>query len=246
MTTPTTSTTTTTISMMKNEEGDDETMIIQNHFYMFLLFWSIAWIRTKISSSNSNSSSKDDKNHFCNNHALLDFKNIVGMFIASISLYNGSNNNINTIIHDINDSMVISWFSSFFIIDLFDCIYRADGIYTIHAIISLGLCYLNTIPKYYQLQLASKGSYTELSSIFLTKWKLSKRKSHFQLFCSVFFFCRLVWVPIFFLKAWHEVHLDGFVIYTSGAFYVLQLGFFYKMMNILFCYKEDKEKLKGE
>ena len=200
------------------------------YFFIFLTFWTIAWVATK-------HLKKNDKNHFAENGPLLTFNHVFGMILSSISLYYNDHEST------FNESIVIFWFTSYFIIDLFDCLYRKDITFTIHALLSIGLCYINSMEKYYGLRTASLGSFTELSSPFLWKWKQSKKKLDFVIFAIVFFGCRLVWVPVFMYSAYERLHgeMDGFVIYTTLAFYGLQLVFFYKIVKLLVNYRNDND-----
>ena len=201
---------------------------IPSQFYVFLGFWSVTWIATKVHDP-------DNKGHFSDNGALLTFSNITGMTMAAMSLY-------------FNDEKVfmeansLFWFATYFIVDLLDCLYRRDVTFTIHALITLGLCGVNCTPKFYNLRIASQGSFTELSSPLFWRWKKSKEKVDFQIFVFVFFMCRLVWVPIFVTRASKIVDLGQAAYYVTGAFYMLQLGFFSKSVKILMDYKEGKSK----
>ncbi len=197
-------------------------------FYAFLFLWSSLWIITKIRSP------AGDKNHFGENLFLITGNHVVGMTFATLSLYFDDETKF-------RESILLSWYASYFVVDLLDCIYRGDVVFSIHAVLSLALSRINYLPKYYFLRTGSKGAFTELSSFFLSKWKKSKKKIDFQIFTVVFFFCRLVWVPVFMVGAAKVVDIDGFVIYATVAFYLLQLLFFGKMVVILFNYKEGKK-----
>ncbi len=201
---------------------------IPTQFYVFLTFWSLAWITTKLKNPNN-------EGHFSANGALLSFSNITGMIMSAVSLYF----NDEEIFMEANSLL---WFASFFIVDLFDCLYRKDAIYTIHAIITLALCGVNCTPKFYNLRIASQGSFTEISSPYLWIWKNSKKKVDFQIFALLFFLCRIVWVPVFVTRASRIVDLGTAAYYVTGAFYLLQLIFFYKIVAMLLNYKEDKGK----
>lgn len=200
---------------------------IPSTFYPFLFFWASIWFGTKIVASK-----KED--HFDN--AYVSTLNVsVGMTIAVLSLYFDDE-------EILLESTTISWFAAFFIMDLVDCINRRDIVFTIHAILSLGLCRINMTPKYYNLRMASQGSFAELSTPFLWRWKNTKAKTDFHIFGVIFFFCRLVWVPVFITKASRLIKIDDLVLYISGAFYLLQLGFFVKIIQILSNYKAGKGK----
>lgn len=196
------------------------------HFYVFLLFWTIAWITTKLTSKPS-----PTNNHFSENIPLLTFNNIFGIVLASLSLY-FNNEEI------FSESIVISWFIAFFIIDLLDCLKRKDIVFTIHALITLALCYINTIPKYFVLRIASLGTFCETSSPFLWRWKKTKKKSDFQIFSVVFALCRLVWVPVYMIRCSKLVDFDDWVILATVLFYLLQLAFFFQIVTILLNYRE--------
>ncbi len=196
------------------------------HFYVFLLFWTIAWITTKLRCKQSPENKK-----FSENGILLTFNNFAGIVLASLSLY-FNNEEI------FSESIVISWFTAFFIIDLFDCLFRKDIVFTVHALMTLILCYINTIPKYYGLRMASLGTYCETSSPFLWKWKWTKKKSDFQIFTVIFFLCRLVWVPLYMIRYSQLVDFDDWVILATVLFYLLQVAFFFQMVRMLLNYRE--------
>mmetsp|Transcript_154 Transcript_154/g.223 ORF Transcript_154/g.223 Transcript_154/m.223 type:complete len:212 (+) Transcript_154:1519-2154(+) len=205
-------------------------------FYAFTVLWSLLWAVTKIRAP------KDKKDHFSENLFLLTGNQVVGLMLSILSLYFDEETYM-------RESTVLSWYGSFFIVDLLDCVYRKDVVFFIHAVLSLTLCRVNFLPKYYGLRTGSKGVFTELSTLFLNKWKKSKKKIDFQMFAVVFFFCRLCWVPFFMIRAAKEVDMDGFVICASVAFYLLQVVFFGKIITILRNYKEkakDGEKPKEE
>jgi len=198
-------------------------------FYAFLALWSLVWIVTKVRSS------EDDKNHFASNISLLTVNQIVGITMGALSLYFNDETMM-------KESTMLSWYCSFFVVDLLDCIYRRDMIYSIHAVLALVLGRANFIPKYYHLRTGSKGAMIELSTLFYYRWKATKKKVDFQIFSVVFFFCRLVWIPVFTTRAAQEIDMDGFVIYASVALYILQLGFFGKIIKVLSNYKEKSKE----
>ena len=197
-------------------------------FYVFLTFWLSAWIASRIYAPT-------DEGHFSNNGLLLSFNHVTGMTIAIISLY-------------FNDEKIfmeancVLWFTSFFIVDFLDCLHRKDVVYTFHAIFSLILCRLICKPRFYNLRLASLGSFVELSSLFLWRWKKTKKKSDFQLFAFVFFVCRFVWPPIVILRTSRIVDLGSTEYIMIGAYFLMQSGFFYKIVNVLLNYEEGKSK----
>ena len=200
---------------------------IPSTFYPFLLLWASLWLGTKILFPK-----KID--HFDNGY-LMTFNVVVGMTIATFSLYFDDEETL-------SESTTIAWFAAFFIIDLVDCINRRDIVFAIHAILTLGLCRINLIPKYYSLRMGSQGSFLELSTPFLWRWKKTKAKTDFKIFGVIFFFCRLVWVPVFMTRAMKLIEVDDLILYFTGVFYLLQLAFFFKIVLILSSYKEKKGK----
>jgi hypothetical protein len=194
-------------------------------FYPLLAFWLTSWLVTKIASPKN-------VNHFDNNAFLMTLGHVGGMSIAAASLYFNDDDII-------PETLTISWFASFFIADLWDCLYRKDAVFTVHALMSLTLCQINCGPKYLMARTSSKGSFTELSSPFYTKWKKTKSKVDFQIFTIIFFFCRLVWVPYFLIDSAKVIQLEGISLYGSVMFFIMQVFFFLKMLNILINYKDD-------
>mmetsp|Transcript_6245 Transcript_6245/g.7912 ORF Transcript_6245/g.7912 Transcript_6245/m.7912 type:complete len:215 (+) Transcript_6245:148-792(+) len=205
-----------------------ETKELPKSFGVSLSFWIMAYVGSYIHDPKN-------KDHFGENPYLMSLNSIVGPFLAALSLYYSDEETFSEII-------ILSWFSAFFIVDLVDCFIRKDFVFSFHAIISLVLVSVNCTPKYYDLRIASKGSFTELSTPFLHKWKMSKKKRDFQVFAVIFFFCRLVWTPIFVTQAFQILDYDYYVLGATAAFYILQLGFFGKIVSLLMNYKDKKDK----
>lgn len=136
----------------------------------------------------------------------------------------------------LKEVFLLSWTQGYFIIDLLYSIGDKDIPFTFHAISSLGLSILNSTGKLYALNATSKGFLCELSSPFYQKWMKTKKKSHFQQFCFMFFVFRIVYIP-FFLYTCRE-GITRTVAMGSAAFYVLNLIWFVKGLKMLLNYKE--------
>jgi hypothetical protein len=139
----------------------------------------------------------------------------------------------------LKESFLLSWTQGYFIIDLLYCIGDKDIPFTFHAICSLGLTILNSSSgKLYALNANSKGFLCELSSPFYQRWVKSKKKSHFQQFCFMFFVFRIVYIPIFLYSC--REGITKTVAFGSAAFYLLNFAWFLKGLKMLLNYKEKK------
>jgi len=156
--------------------------------------------------------------------------------ISSISLYFNNEGTFRELIP-------IYFSRGYFLVDFYDCIQRRDWVFSAHAVITLMLNIgTHTSPIHYAIRSASKGFLTEISSPVYRYWTVSKSYTAYVLFYLLFFACRLVWVPIFLKKAFQVAGYD-WLLYASVAFYVLNLGFFVQMTNILLHY--DTKRVKG-
>ena len=154
-----------------------------------------------------------------------------GLSLASIGL----------IVRDENilkESVILDFSFGYFVADLLVCLFKRDYVFIVHALVSMGLNYVCRQPAYYALRCGSQGFMTELSTLPYLFWQKSKKKSLFQVFVGVFFLCRIVWTPIFLRNTFSKVETDTVALLCSGAFYILQMGFFSKMISILKNYKE--------
>ena len=78
---------------------------------------------------------------------------------------------------------------------------------------------------------------------FLNYWKTHKTYNTYLIFFTSFAICRIVWVPIFAYNT-YMIHLNGqfdYLIYPTVVFYLLQLAWFGKMIQMLWNYKSPEE-----
>ena len=162
---------------------------------------------------------------------------IGGLLLASIGLCFKDENIL-------KESVVLDFSLGYFVADLIVCLEKRDYVFIVHALVSMGLNYVCRQPAYYALRCGSQGFMTELSTIPYLFWQKTKKKSIYQVFVGVFFLCRIVWTPLFLRNTFSVVGIDTMPLLFSLGFYILQLGFFSKMISILKNYKEeDKPKL---
>ena len=144
----------------------------------------------------------------------------------------------------------ILWSVGYFVVDLFDCMYRMDVQYTFHAAVCLTLgCANYCSPLLQQLRMNSKATMCELSTPFMHWAKLTRKPIHFALFGMVFTLCRIVWLPVMMKQLrnaglpWSDVRLLGMI-----AFYCLNLYWYWKIIAILFAgsSKQQEEMVKKE
>jgi len=135
------------------------------------------------------------------------------------------------------EHIVLCWTAGFFFADLIDCSVRRDTMFFVHAIVGLALLYSCWNSPFYAQRAGSRGFFVELSSPFYHAWKTSKTKTKFRLFCFSFFLCRIVYTPIFLNKM--NVTQNSFAILASIAFYLMNLAWFAKGMQMLYNYKES-------
>jgi hypothetical protein len=174
--------------------------------------------------------------HSYDQNAMIHASHAIGVVIlSSLSLYF----NDETVFREL---IPIAFSRGYFLVDLWDCIKRKDWVFTFHAVISLTLNVgTHLSPIHYKLRSASKGYMTEISSPFYRWWTVTKSFHVYVIFYITFLSCRLIWVPIFLKSAFRLAGYD-WLSYASVAFYVLNLGFFTRMTNILLNYDRSKKK----
>jgi len=197
-----------------------------------LVFFLTLWVGTLLRSK--------DKHKFDNDGFASSIHSIVVVFLASASLFFRDESIV-------SESMPLMFSRSYFLVDILDCIVRLDGVFTLHGILSLLLnvgCQMH--PDVYAWRAGSMGYMTEISTPLYNRWKGTKSKGDFTVFCGVFFLCRIVWVPVF-LWGWFRRQSPpnyDWLMATSSVFYVLQLVFFWKIVGILRNYDVPREKKK--
>lgn len=192
-------------------------------------FWPIVYCHSFITKN------QKDKNHF-NCSRITHLHVYGGMIFAAMSLY--INNEA-----IFPEAIVLTWSAGYFTADLLDCAVRRDGMFFAHAIIGFALLYCCSTEFFYNQRAGSGGYFVEISTPFLNRWKLTKKKADFRNFLIVFFLCRVVYTPIFLIKM--QVTQNSFALFASAAFYVLNTMWFVKMFGILLNYKETPRK-KGK
>jgi len=148
------------------------------------------------------------------------------------------------------ESYVCGFSISYFLVDLIDCTARRDVPFFIHAVVSIGLIvFTQTSPVHKELMSVSKGFLCELSTPSLHRWRTTKAKSDFVIFLGIFTCCRMIWVPFFLSGTWGRIKdsatWDKVAFYLGWIFYVLQLVWYAKMVNMLMNYKESKHTQKN-
>jgi hypothetical protein len=170
-----------------------------------------------------------------------------------------------------NERIPILWSLSYFIIDIIDCCIRRDFIYALHGICCFVLGCMNyTVPVLQILKMNSKATYCELSNPFMHLAKRTRQPLHFILFAVVYTFCRILWIPIMYyqlISYEHHVHHptttpttdsnDSIVIEINRipwyhpiscilmAFYILNLYWYMKIINILLTGGGSKSSASG-
>jgi len=197
-----------------------------------LLFFLTIWVGTYVYSK--------DKHKFDRDGTASSIHSIIVVLLASSSLlFQGEST--------VSESVPLTFSCSYFLVDLLDCIVRLDSVFTFHAILSLFLNVCCHRPDIFAWRGGSRAYMTEISTPFYNRWKLTKTKADFVILCVIFFLCRIVWVPIFlwgmYFRQSSPAEFDLLMV-ASLAFYVLQLAFFAKMVNILMNYGGSKKKRK--
>lgn len=134
-----------------------------------------------------------------------------------------------------------AWSSAFFTVDTIDAIIRRDAPFFAHGAISLFLNIMSEqSSQHARLRLLSRGYLTEFSTPFLNRWKRTHTKRDYVLFFVAFTACRMIWVPLF---VWEMKTLLGadYIFVGSCLFYMIQLGFYSKMIPIFFHYRVPDE-----
>ncbi len=145
-----------------------------------------------------------------------------------------------------NERIPILWSIGYFIVDLVDCILRADVTYSLHAMFCLLLGLVNyATPICWQLRMNSKASFCELSNPFMHLCKKTRKSWHFALFALVFTLCRVVWIPFLMLQLYqHGMVWYDFREVSLAAFYGLNMFWYYKIVRIMVEGGESKRAKK--
>jgi hypothetical protein len=131
---------------------------------------------------------------------------------------------------------------SYFFVDLFDCLVRLDGAFTVHALLSIGVCLTSAShPIHLRLRSVSQGGLTELSTYPLHQWQRSKSRQDFLVFALLFTLCRIIWIPYFIYHVYIELGYIDFQIVGGMGLFFLNFTWWFKILNILFNYKEKKD-----
>eukprot|EP00804_Cyclotella_cryptica_P018753 CCRYP_007242-RA/>CCRYP_007242-RA protein AED:0.05 eAED:0.05 QI:432/1/1/1/1/1/2/363/224 len=203
---------------------------IPESYLLPLLFFLIIWLTSYYQAVLS---PNGKPNGFDSSIFLSNLNSIVLVIMATLSLMGF-----------ITERIPSCWSSSYFIVDVLDCIVRRDVMWGFHGFISLLLNVLTARSAAHRgLRSASKGFFTEASTPFFNYWKTHKSYKSFLTFFASFTLCRIVWVP-FFVYRTYAFHLDGeidYLMWPSVMFYVLQLFWYAKMVGMIFHYKTPEE-----
>jgi TLC domain len=174
--------------------------------------------------------------------ALHNTHNAGAVLLGSVSLFLQDDTRF-------SERIPIFWSLGYFAVDLCDCLLRLDVQYSFHAVACLALGVANyASPVLRQLRMNSKAAMCELSTPVLHVAKTTRRPVHFALFGLAFTLCRIVWVPIMAAQLhyhgglpWSDVRIVG-----VGAFYCLNLYWYYKIIRILVTGGKDESATKDE
>lgn len=135
-----------------------------------------------------------------------------------------------------NERIPILWSIAYFLVDLFDCVWRLDRDYTIHAVFCLILGYFNyATPTLRRLRMNSKATLCETSNPFMHVAKHTRKPVHFLLFAFVYTFCRVLWIPVMVKQLMDaDYALTNPIQIALLGFYGLNLFWYAKIIRILF------------
>ena len=173
--------------------------------------------------------------------ALHTVHNVGAIILGAISIYFNDD-------AIFNERNAILWSMGYFGIDLFECIYRRDVEYTLHAVFCLILGASNYLsPVCRILRMNSKAAFCEISSSFLHLSKQTRKPIHFALFALVYTFCRILWIPylIYELRLYGLEWWDFRVVCVLG-FYALNVHWYRKIWRILLEGMRGKTAKKDE
>lgn len=126
------------------------------------------------------------------------------------------------------DIFAISFSAAFFTLDLLSCIKARDKVFTLHAVIALAL-----VPfGFWDIVRIKRGArllLVEASTPFYILWKTNKTKWNMSAFAFVFFICRVLLIPTMIYEFWD---IPATLPILTGL-YILNLGWFYRMIEIL-------------
>ena len=171
---------------------------------------------------------KTNKDHF-NSRSVSNLHTFGGSILALASIYFDDEGIF-------PERILLCWSAGYFFTDLIDCSVRRDAMFVAHACVGSALIYSCWNIPFYAQRTGSRGFFIELSNPFYQAWKASKTKAKFKLFCVSFFLFRIVYTPLFLDKI--NVTQNLFGIFASIAFYLMNVVWFAKGMQMLYKYKE--------
>jgi hypothetical protein len=178
-------------------------------------------------------------NHF-NSKIISNIHALVGITLAVISIYFNDES-------EFSEMQVLAWCTGYFMADLLDCIVRKDTIFLLHAVVGFSLLGSCSMSPFYEVRAASRGYFVELSNFFYNHWKTTKTRGDFRNFLLCFFFCRIVYTPIFLkrLNVNGDVLGNKFAVIASIAFYAMNFIWFCKGTQMYFNYDETNKHKKN-
>ena len=202
-------------------------------FYCPLIIWVSTFLYSYLPS-------KVERQPFHRWYSLHSFHNFGAILLGITSMYFNDDSVF-------NERIPILWSIGYFTIDLLDCGYRRDVIYSAHAIFCLVLGVSNyTTPLSRKLRMNSKASLCELSNGFMHLAKRTRKPIHFATFALVFTVCRILWIPYLAKQMLdHNMELMDPRIVCLGAFYGLNVFWWLKIVKILVTgVKSETKKLE--
>ena len=160
--------------------------------------------------------------------------------LSAISLYHDDD-------EQFSESIPILFSTSYFVVDLADCLVRLDGMFLVHAIaaIALGCCGYVSGP-FRDVRLMSRGYMVELSNIQLHRWKKTKTRKDFAILVARFTATRIIYLPASILR-----EVAGIIGVRNVVFGILlflqclQVGWWVKMIDMLLSYKTKVVKMEN-
>ena len=150
---------------------------------------------------------------------------------------------------DYDEAFPVIYSNAYFVVELFDCLVRKDALYTLHAVLSMAMSLgVYADPEMRALRLSSRGYLVEISNLMLHRWVLTKKKQDFAIFVALFTACRIVWFPMVMNILGENFGYQTWLFATSTVFYLMNVVWWLKMLNMLRTYKErpSSKTLKKE
>mmetsp|Transcript_4263 Transcript_4263/g.8999 ORF Transcript_4263/g.8999 Transcript_4263/m.8999 type:complete len:228 (-) Transcript_4263:96-779(-) len=202
------------------------------HFSASLVAWTASYIYCY--------KNLGGKNAFANCLVLHDAHCVVVVVLGLASI----------VINDdayLSEGVAIFFSIAYFVVDLFDCVVRKDVPFFIHSVVSIVIAAKGYFdPALRGARLASRGFLIELSSPQLHVWQRSKKKVDFVAFFLLFTACRIVWIPLVLIRVIDAIGHKNIGVLTIVLLYVLQLGWWFKMIPMLLNYKEKTVRTEME